>query len=408
MSVTEQFAGLDMKNLIGGPLTAAADASILLARSTAEFINDVGFDANGKVRTASFGYQKRSANEDGTSNLEEMQVAVPVLAIVPIPNLQIDEVNVLFDMEVKQSEKSEKSTDLGASLTGSAKFGPIKISITGSVSSHSSNTRSSDNSAKYHVDVRASNHGTPEGLSRVLDMMASCISPMLVSSELRDGNGQNLTDNARSKAENMKRLRADILALENQRDAARNGLDSNIQRMKNLAVSQQNAYQASLTQMLQKLDRSKEEDDRKADQFSQAMDEVNQTWNNFRNQAADLVKLAADSGSENKGVSELFGLKSFHKDGTSAEYGDSESQYQALAAAQNQAVEAQKAYDNIEENLLSKRVEYHNAISGAQTEQAQTGGTSPLQNGGRPVTAAQSNSTAMPAQTEAGKERNKK
>ena len=81
MSVAEQFAGLDMKSLIGGPLTAAADASILLARSTADFINDVGFDANGKVRTAAFGYERRSANDDGTSNLEEMKVAVPMLAL---------------------------------------------------------------------------------------------------------------------------------------------------------------------------------------------------------------------------------------------------------------------------------------------------------------------------------------
>ncbi len=44
MSVAEQFSGLNIQNLIGGPLTAAADARISLARSTAEFINDVGFD----------------------------------------------------------------------------------------------------------------------------------------------------------------------------------------------------------------------------------------------------------------------------------------------------------------------------------------------------------------------------
>ncbi|MCI8483105.1 MAG: DUF2589 domain-containing protein [Lachnospiraceae bacterium] len=408
MSIAEQFAGLDMKSLIGGPLTAAADASILLARSTADFINDVGFDANGRVRTASFGYQRRSANDDGTSNLEEMKVAVPVLAIVPIPNLQVDEVNVLFDMEVKQSEKSEKATDLGASLSGSAKFGPIKVNITGSVSSHSSNTRSSDNSAKYHVDVRASNHGTPEGLSRVLDMMASCISPMLISSELKDGNGQNLTDSARLKAENMKRLRGDILVLENQRDAARNGLESNIQKMKNLAASQQNAYQASLTQMLQRLDRSKEEDENKADQFSQAMDEVNQTWWNFCNQMADLIRLAADSGGEGKGVSELFGLKAFRKDGTCAEYGDSESQYQALAVVQNQAIEAQKTYDRIEENLLSKRVEYNNAISGGVADQAQNTGTLPQQSSGRPATPAQADSGITPVQADGAKEKGAK
>lgn len=101
-----------------------------------------------------------------------MKVDVPMLALVPTPNLQVDEVNILFDMEVKQSEKSEKSLDLGASITGTMNLGIIKVSVSGSVSAHSSNTRSSDNSAKYHVDVRATNHGTPEGLARVLDMMA--------------------------------------------------------------------------------------------------------------------------------------------------------------------------------------------------------------------------------------------
>ena len=166
-----------MQNLIGGPLRAAADASMQLADSTASFINKVGFDENGNTRKASFQFEKKSFNEDGTTNEDEMKIDVPMLAIVPIPNLQVDEVNILFDMEVKESEKSESATDLSATASGSINLGIAKINISGSVSSHSSNTRSSDNSAKYHVDVRATNHGTPEGLARVLDMMAASVSP---------------------------------------------------------------------------------------------------------------------------------------------------------------------------------------------------------------------------------------
>lgn len=78
MAIAEQFAGLRMDQLIGGPLSAAADASTQLANSTADFINSVGFDNTGKVRTVAFAYQKRSANEDGTSNLDEMKVDVPL------------------------------------------------------------------------------------------------------------------------------------------------------------------------------------------------------------------------------------------------------------------------------------------------------------------------------------------
>lgn len=122
MAIGDQFTGLDMQNLIGVPLTATADASVQLAKSTADFISTVGFDEAGNAHTASFKFDKLGYNDDGTTNQEEMNVDVPLLAIVPIPNLQVDEVNILFDMEVKQSEKSESSFDLGANASVSAGF----------------------------------------------------------------------------------------------------------------------------------------------------------------------------------------------------------------------------------------------------------------------------------------------
>ena len=81
MGITEQFAGLDMYKLIGAPLTASADASIMLANSTAEFINKVGFDSNGNTRNVAFTYEKKSMNEDGTSNNDQMKVEVRVCQV---------------------------------------------------------------------------------------------------------------------------------------------------------------------------------------------------------------------------------------------------------------------------------------------------------------------------------------
>lgn len=166
-AIKEQFTGLQMDQLIGEPLRAVADASTLLADSTADFINRVGFDEAGKVRIATFSHREHSANEDGTSNMEEMKVDVPMLAIAPIPKLQVDEVNVLFDMEVKNSESSESSKDINRSLSGSPNMGMAKVNITGSISTHQENTRNSDNSAKYRVGVHVTNHDIPEYLARV-------------------------------------------------------------------------------------------------------------------------------------------------------------------------------------------------------------------------------------------------
>lgn len=375
MAITEQFSGLRMDQLIGGPLAAAADASINLANSTADFINKVGFDKEGKVRTAAFMYQKRSANDDGTINVDEMKVDVPMLAIVPIPNLQLDEINVLFDMEVKESSKEESATDLSASVTGTANFGIVKVSISGSVSSHSSNTRSTDNSAKYHVDVRATNHGMPEGLARVLDMMAASISPSLVASTPKDANGQDLSADAKSRTERLKTLRQEVSVLENQFSAAQKALEGTIMQLKKVGSSQQKAYQSTLTGLLSQ----KEKEDETAVALSQEGDKVNQSWNDFLGQAKDnIVMLAASQESENKDkLSSVFVLKAMTPAGAAADYTKSESYYQALVNAQNQAVTAQKNANGLEEKLVAKKTEYNNAISGtaigSKTETKQGG-----------------------------------
>lgn len=62
MSIAEQFAGLDMESLIGGPLTVAEDDSNLLARSKADFIDDVCIDADGKDHTTALEDEKMRCN----------------------------------------------------------------------------------------------------------------------------------------------------------------------------------------------------------------------------------------------------------------------------------------------------------------------------------------------------------
>ncbi len=387
MAIAGQFAGLDMKNLIGGPLAAAGEASMLLANTTADFINKVGFDDSGKLRTVAFGYQQRSVNEDGTSNLDELKVDIPMLAIVPIPNLQVDEVNILFDMEVRESETSQQSLDVGASLNASMNLGLFKVSITGSVSVHQENTRSSDNSAKYHVDVRATNHGTPEGLARVLDMMAANVAPALVGTTIKDGNGQDLAADAKARAEQKKRLRAEISQIETRLNAANNNLKESVAQLKRIATVQANVYSADANQYLNSLNKDSEEDTRKAEQYEQSYGQVAQTWTTLQNQAQNTIKMIADSSEGTPSeVSSLFALKALKLPQEGSEpsgepvspYGTGEAQYDAMLTAQNNAITAQRKVQGIEQELFDKKQEYNNVLSGL-TDSASGGG---VQNSG--------------------------
>ena len=188
MSVASQFSALPMESLIGGPLQAAATAQGTLASITSEFIQNVGLEDDGgklKARTVAFDYQKpvktSAIDADGNSidtwDVKDMSLQVPLLSIVKAPNLQVKEVNVTFDMEVKASSASQSTNQRDVSVDASWSGWGAKVKFHGAVSNKQESQRSSDTSAKYHVDVLAQDDGAPEGLMKVLDILGEAIQP---------------------------------------------------------------------------------------------------------------------------------------------------------------------------------------------------------------------------------------
>ena len=189
MSVASQFSALPMASLIGGPLQAAATAQGTLANITSDFINNVGLekDKNGDLnaRTVNFKYQKpvkntttdKDGNTTDTWSKQNMDLQVPLLTIVKAPNLQVKDVEINFNMEVKSSAASTNENSQNASVDASWKGWGAKVSFQGSVSNKQESQRSSDTSAKYHVEVLAQDDGAPEGLMKVLDILGEAIQP---------------------------------------------------------------------------------------------------------------------------------------------------------------------------------------------------------------------------------------
>ena len=106
-----------------------------------------------------------------------MSLDVPLLSIVKSPNLQVKEVDINFNMEVKASSASSNETNKKASVDASWSGWGAKVSFHGSVSNKNTSQRSSDTSAKYEVKVLAKDDGAPEGLMKVLDILGEAIQP---------------------------------------------------------------------------------------------------------------------------------------------------------------------------------------------------------------------------------------
>ncbi|MEQ8243958.1 DUF2589 domain-containing protein, partial [Fulvivirga sp.] len=207
----QQLTNLPFDNIIGGPMTAAIKAQSDAASETIRFIKEVGFkppvdesnapygsdiDASngahvqpgpignadmGEVRNVTFTYKKTDV--DGNEIIAEL--IVPILTIVPIPFLRIDEMNIDFMAKISEtithnsSRSASSQSNTNFSLGYRSWWSPVRVNFSASYSSkHSS---SSSSSSRYssemtmNVNVRAVQDEIPAGLSRVLGILETMI-----------------------------------------------------------------------------------------------------------------------------------------------------------------------------------------------------------------------------------------
>ncbi len=84
MSVSEQFKGLPMEDLIGAPLIAAANAQGKLANLTKDFVEKVGADET-ENKNRRF-YLGNLITRSGINEVQEVEksLSVPLLSIVNV------------------------------------------------------------------------------------------------------------------------------------------------------------------------------------------------------------------------------------------------------------------------------------------------------------------------------------
>lgn len=179
-TVASKFSGLPIAELIAAPLTAACDSQKKLAQSAFEFMTEIGFDGTNKPRLLTFQLERPV---EGTTGTQQITVNAPFLGLVPLPSLLIDDVQIDFQMEITDTEtsKSNNSSEHTTDVKSNFKFGCFasgSVSVNGKVSSSRESTRSTNQTAKYQVHVSARQQQPTEGLSKLMDIMASCIAPV--------------------------------------------------------------------------------------------------------------------------------------------------------------------------------------------------------------------------------------
>jgi hypothetical protein len=179
-SFFSQLTGVPIDYLIATPLISTARANMALAEVMTEFIDELGFESDGKT-TRIVSFQLTRPYQDPVTKAEKTQtitVNCPLLGLVPIPSLLVQTVTVDLTVEISNTVSSTSNQSASTQLQVGANWGWGNASFTGSYSCSSQQTRSTNQSAKYEVTVNAQQQPTPEGMSRLMDVMASCITPI--------------------------------------------------------------------------------------------------------------------------------------------------------------------------------------------------------------------------------------
>jgi len=208
VSMAQQFSGLPMGSLIGAPLVAAAKANQQMALTEVDFLMSTCFNkGSGQGKDESYepvmiemeltrGVLTPGDDNKGTDIQHVTStIALPLLTILPLNSLGVDNVNVNFMMQVNSSYSDEHTSKQSSKTTekGSfdAKMGGLfwSVDVKGSVSHEdtSSSTHSShykkSNTATYKVDVHAGQLPLPKGVTTIIQAYAENISPIKMPEE---------------------------------------------------------------------------------------------------------------------------------------------------------------------------------------------------------------------------------
>jgi len=207
---TSTLSALPFGAVIGGPLKAAIEAQALAARTTIEFIEKVGFEPPaptkqdpfalefiegeteakkveksglGPIRNVTFSYE--SEKSDGT--VDKVSLTVPILTIVPIPYIRIDELTINFIAKIQEQQvntntvsredKSESSSAAGFKAGWWWGGGSVNYNAAVSSKQNSTGTASSKYQTEYtmNVHLRAVQDDMPAGMAKVLSILEAGI-----------------------------------------------------------------------------------------------------------------------------------------------------------------------------------------------------------------------------------------
>ncbi len=189
---TNALQSIPFGSIIGGPLSACIEAQANAAKTSWEFIKEVGLISSEDGTEKKAVYVNFEYRKDGRHAV----LSVPLLTIVPIPFLAIRDIDIAFKANISASSSVSTTVSKSTAVDASAKIsagvnlglfkGSMEMSASVSSKKDSTATRDSKYSVEYTMDVavKAGQDDMPAGMSKVLQLLNESIESVAATGEL--------------------------------------------------------------------------------------------------------------------------------------------------------------------------------------------------------------------------------
>ena len=183
---------IPFSSMIGGPLNACIEAQAMAARTSWEFIKEVGLNTDEKGQKSAV-MVAFSFNRGGRM----VQLNVPLLTIVPIPYIAINTIDINFKASISASSstasETSEHTEAGGELGAKAELNLGLFSMEANLKANYSSKKDSKATAesKYSVEstidvaVKAGQESMPAGMAKVLELLGSALDVVDAKGELQ-------------------------------------------------------------------------------------------------------------------------------------------------------------------------------------------------------------------------------
>lgn len=175
---------MELKDLISGPLVATIDADTISARRYLSYLCELAFESYdhetgkaGPLRMLEFSYLTSS-----TEGQRIQKVSIPMLTLVPLPLLQVQEADFDFDIQIVDALQADRNStfslnnpldDTGKDSKSETSEG-VKLRVTMAPQNNSLTSKNDSSlTANMKISVKMRQADLPGGLTKLLNLTTS-------------------------------------------------------------------------------------------------------------------------------------------------------------------------------------------------------------------------------------------